>query len=105
MTNNDIKQRYIDELAKKTKEAYEIAQFNSEKIIMKAVNIAHSIQNKLSVLFEKLNSLDIDEAKKAIENFIKDNDLFYGNNPSEINHGVTLVTEKIREEFEQNRKK
>lgn len=96
------KEMYTDSAVERTKEVYFVAKHNAEKIVIKAVNIAYDIKEKITSLISNLNPQDIEGSMVLLQNFKNDNSNYLGNHLDESRQRAKDIANDISEKIKTN---
>ncbi|AGR41445.1 hypothetical protein [Spiroplasma taiwanense] len=88
------KEEYTEAGIKKTKEVYDIARQNAEKIIFKAVTFTHDFKKSISETLYLIQK-DKNNFEKYVDEFIEKNNYFLTDEIDELKELIKKIVDKI----------
>ncbi len=89
------KQEYIDSGVLKTKQVYDIARYNAEKIITKAIEFVYDVKNDIENTLNKINA-NQNSFNKEVNEFLSRNEHFIIKDKAEIKNIADMVLKDIK---------
>ncbi|AXK51288.1 hypothetical protein [Spiroplasma alleghenense] len=93
------KHKYLDEGVAKTKEVFDVANHNAEKIIMRALDFSFNVKQAITKLLLNLREFKDDEQNflQVIENFLERNEKIFNFEKNDIAKVAQIIREELLE--------
>ncbi|AHI54000.1 hypothetical protein SSABA_v1c05960 [Spiroplasma sabaudiense Ar-1343] len=93
------KHKYLDEGIAKTKEVFDVANHNAEKIIMRALDFSYNVKQAITKLLLDLRKHKKDEQVflQIIENFLDKNEKIFSFDKNEISTVAKIIKSELLE--------
>ncbi|WP_338971335.1 hypothetical protein [Spiroplasma endosymbiont of Panorpa germanica] len=93
------KHQYLDEGVAKTKEVFDVANHNAEKIIMRSLDFSYNVKQAITKLLINLRDFKDDEQSflQVIDNFLVRNEKIFNFEKNDIAKVAHIIKEELLE--------